>query len=257
LKVSIITAVRNARDTVERTLASVQSQSYPQIEHIVVDGLSTDGTLEILHRHKAVLSALIIERDRGVYDAFNKGLSRATGDIVGFLNADDVFAGTDVIQTIVDRFRASAVDATFGDMVYVDPAHGSKVTRRYNSGTFRPERVAYGIMPAHPTLYLRKAVYDHFGGYDPQYRIAGDFELVARVFAANSVRYAYIPQVLVEMRTGGLSTRGLSSKWIITREMRRACRQNGIGTNYVKLACRAPLKLLELLGDRNYRRQPG
>lgn len=247
MKVSIITAARNARDTIGATIASVLRQSYSPIEYIVVDGLSTDGTLEVIAQHRQSLSALVVERDKGVYEAFNKGLRRATGDIIGFLNADDVFADDFVVQTIVDRFVHTGVDATFGDMIYLDAASRSKVTRKYNSASFRPQRIAYGFMPAHPTLYLKRAVYERFGEYDESYRIAGDFELVARIFGRQAIGYAHIPRVLVAMGSGGLSTRGITSKWVITKEMRRACAQNGIPTNYLKLLCRAPVKLLELL----------
>lgn len=247
MKVSIITAVRNARDTIEHTIESVLRQSYSGIEYIIVDGVSSDGTLDVIAKHRASLSALVVERDKGVYEAFNKGLRRATGDVIGFLNADDVFTDDSVVQTIVDQFVRTGADATFGDIVYRDPAVPTKVTRRYNSAIFRPQRVAYGFMPAHPTLYLTRAVYEQFGEYDESYRIAGDFELVARLFGKRAISYSHIPRVLVDMRAGGLSTRGLSSKWIITKEMKRACAQNGIPTNYLKLACRMPLKMLELL----------
>ena len=166
MKVSIITAVRNARDTIEDTIASVLRQSYSQIEYIVVDGLSTDGTLDVIAKHRRSLSALVVERDRGVYEAFNKGLRRASGDIIGFLNADDVFVDDFVVQTIVEQFVRSGADATFGDVIYLDSAARSRIIRRYKSATFRPQRIAYGLMPAHPTLYLKRAVYERFGEYD-------------------------------------------------------------------------------------------
>lgn len=251
MKVSVITAVRNEARSIGYTLSSVASQSYPNIEHIVIDGASTDGTIELVRAQDQQLSRLVSEPDSGVYDAFNKGLTHSTGDIVGYLNAGDEYTSSDVIQTIVDEFNAKSVGAVFGDLVIVDPVDRAKIVRRYSSSWFSLSRVRFGFMPAHPTLFIRKDVYDRWGGYDTSFRIAGDFELVARLFVRHQVPYSYLPQVLVRMPSGGLSTSGLRANWIITSEMCRACSNNDIKTSLIRLLLRFPIKLTSLtLGSR-------
>jgi glycosyltransferase involved in cell wall biosynthesis len=193
----------------------------------------------------------VSESDSGVYDAFNKGLTHSTGDVVGYLNAGDEYSGSGVIQTIVDEFNAKNVGAVFGDLVIVDPVDRAKIVRRYYSSWFNPSRVRFGFMPAHPTLFIRRDVYDRWGGYDTSFRIAGDFELVARLFVRHQVPYSYLPQVLVRMPSGGLSTSGLRANWIITSEMHRACSSNDIRTSLIRLLLRFPVKLTSLtLGTR-------
>jgi glycosyltransferase involved in cell wall biosynthesis len=248
MKVSIITAVRNGESSIAVTLKSVQSQNHSDIEHVIVDGASTDGTLQIIERERCATTRLVSGPDRGVYDAFNKGLALATGDVVAFLNSGDCYTSSGVVTRMVAEFVATGVGAVFGDLVVVDAIDAQRTVRRYRSSRFRPSRVAYGFMPAHPTLFMRRRVYEQFGGYDASYRIAADFELVARVFTKARVTYAYVPEVLVRMPRGGLSSSGPRSNWIITREMRRACRQNAIATNLLKLLLRFPIKWTEFWG---------
>jgi glycosyltransferase involved in cell wall biosynthesis len=247
VKVSIITAVRNGARLIPATLDSVAAQDHPLIEHIVIDGASTDGTLAAVRAHGARVARLVSEPDSGVYQAFNKGLGLATGQIIAFLNAGDAYCSPAVVSHVVRVFREEAVDAVFGDLLIVDPAHPARVRRRYSSRSFRPERLAWGFMPAHPTLFLHRRVYEACGGYDPSYRIAGDFELCLRVFLKQRISYRYIPENLVRMPTGGLSNRGWRSKWTITREMRSACSANAVPTSLLRLSSRLPLKLLEVL----------
>jgi glycosyltransferase involved in cell wall biosynthesis len=250
LKVSIITAVRNGADVIARTVDSIAAQDYPDIEHVVVDGASTDGTADIVRRMGSRNLRLVSERDAGVYDAFNKGLRLATGDIIGYLNAADTYYALDSVSRIAAAFAEPSVDAVFGDVMIVDADATDVAVRRYSSARFSPGRVANGFMPAHPTLFLRRAVYEKFGPYDVSYRIAGDFELVARVFARGGIRYAYLEEVLVRMPRGGISTSGPRATWTITREMRRACAQNAIPTNYFKLLSRLALKAAEFVRPR-------
>jgi hypothetical protein len=167
--------------------------------------------------------------------------------VIGFLNCGDTYAAPGVVSRIVAAFADPDIGAAFGDVMIVDEQRRDVAVRRYRSSRFTPAQVSYGIMPAHPTLFLRRAVYQEFGVYDTSYRIAGDFELVARVFARGAVRYSYIDDVLVRMPRGGLSTSGPRASWIITRELRRACAQNGIATNYFKLLARFALKMPEFL----------
>jgi glycosyltransferase involved in cell wall biosynthesis len=243
MKVSIVTAVRNGASLIESTLESVAAQDYADLEHVIVDGASTDDTLAVVRAHGGRVSALLSERDAGVYDAFNKGLHLARGEWIGFLGAGDRFTDPEVISRLIAAARHSGSDAVFGDLAIVEPG-SARVLRRYSSARFAPSRVRDGYMPGHPSLLIRRAIYDRFGGYDTSYRIAGDFEFVARVFAAASVSYAYVPETLVLMLGGGLSNRGFRSKWIITREMHRACAANGIATSWPRLLMRLPLKYL-------------
>ena len=247
MKVTIITAVRNAEGTIGSALNSVQRQTHPDIEHIVVDGLSTDGTMEVVRRHGAHVAKVVSERDSGIYDAFNKGLRLATGEIVAFLNADDMYAAPDIVQAVVDTFEHSRASAVFGDVEFVRPEEPDRVVRHYSSERFSPKRLRYGWMPAHPSLFLRRRLLEQFGGFDASYRIAGDFELVARLFGRERIDFEYLPRVFVTMRTGGASTRGIRSTLTINREILRACRQNGIATNRAMLWMRFPAKLMEFL----------
>jgi glycosyltransferase involved in cell wall biosynthesis len=247
MKVSIITAVRNGARDIAVTLASVAGQDHPHIEHIVVDGASTDDTVEVVRREGRHVAQLLSEPDKGVYDAFNKGLRLATGDIVGYLNAGDTYCSPGTVRRIAGQFARGDLEATFGDVLIVDPADPGRVLRHYRSGSFSPSRLAWGFMPAHPTLFIRRTTYAHCGGYDASYRIAGDFDLCVRLFAGAGIRYSYIPEALVRMPRGGLSNSGWRSKWIITQEMRRACLAHGIPTSYAKLFARFPVKALEVL----------
>lgn len=246
MKVSVITAVRNGAATIGATLESVAEQAHPDIEHVVIDGASSDQTVEIVRASGRPLR-LLSETDCGVYDAFNKGLALSTGDVIGYLNCGDTYWSRDVVARVAARFATTDVDAVFGDLVIVDPKDPSARVRRYRSSRFRPSRLAYGFMPAHPTLFLRRRVYENYGGYDASYRIAGDFEFVARIFGAGTLRYSCFEDVMVRMPRGGISTAGPQSNWIITREMKRACDKNSIPTNFLKLVLRFPIKLTEFL----------
>ena len=246
MKISIVTAVKNGADVIRDTLESVAAQSYSKIEHIVVDGASTDSTLDVVKEHGTHVSTLISEPDTGVYDAFDKGLRLCTGDVVAFLNCGDSYTSPSAISNVVEEFSSKKVDSVFGDLVVVDPLDQDRVLRLYRSSRFTPRRVRMGFMPAHPTFFLKRDIYQRFGGYDSQYRIAGDFELIARLYCVHRISYSYMSTVLVRMPIGGLSSNGLGSNWIITKEMRRACAENAISTNYLLLLSRFPIKVREL-----------
>jgi len=245
MKVSVITVAFNASHTIADTLDSVAAQLHPDIEHVVVDGASTDGTLEVIKRHGQRVSRLVSEPDSGIYDAMNKGLRLATGDIIGFLNADDVYVDPGVLARVAAAMEHDRLDVLFGDAEFVSPERPDKSLRRYRSDRFRPDRIAWGWMPAHPALFLRRQVYERFGLFRTDYRIAGDFELVARVFHGDTLKYRHVPEVMVRMRTGGISTGGWRNTLLLNREVLRACRENGIKTNLVKILSKYPAKLLE------------
>ena len=237
MKISIITATQQCVDTLGDCLASVAGQSYPDREHIVIDGASTDGTLAVLEAHRPQLAALVSEPDQGLYEALNKGLARASGDVVGFLHADDLYADADVRARIAAAFATTSdrgtVEAVYGDLVYVAKEDTNRVIRYWRAGEFQPVRLRWGWMPPHPTLYLRRSVYQRQGGFDPRYRIAADYDLMLRVLGGGGGRpvgqVVYLPQVLVRMRVGGTSNRSLSKILLKSREDYRALRANRIG----------------------------
>jgi len=248
MKVTIITAVFNGQDSIRRTLDSVSSQDYADIEHIVIDGASTDGTLEVVQRANMPHLRTYSEKDTGVYQAFNRGLRVATGNVIAFLNSGDVYTSPSAVSAMTQVLTASDVDAVFGDLAVVNAPQSGRMVRHYSSRRFQPSKMCYGFMPAHPTLFLRRKVYDVVGAFDEHYRIAGDFEFCLRAFVTHEISFRYVPGILVSMPTGGLSNRGWRSKWDITLEMRRACRNNGVATSLPKLCLRFPSKLMELAG---------
>jgi glycosyltransferase involved in cell wall biosynthesis len=243
-RVSIVTATYNSAATIADCLASIASQSYPA-EHVIVDGASTDATLELV-RTLAPGARILSEPDRGIYDAMNKGIRLAGGDIVGILNSDDFYAGPQVLEKVVAAFRESGADAVFADLVYVRPANLDQVVRFYSGAGFTPESFARGCMPPHPTFFVRRELYERLGLFRTDYQIAADFELTARFLARHRVSYAYLPEVLVRMRTGGVSTRSLRSNWILNREILRACAENGISTNLLKVYSKYLRKVMQL-----------
>ena len=246
-KVSLITVTYNSAATLAQTLESVQAQDYPHIEHIVVDGGSTDGTLAIIQAHRPHLAQVISEPDRGMYDALNKGLALATGDIIGILNSDDIYAHPQVIATVVAALQDTQADCVFADLVYVSPTHPNKVLRYYSSAPFNPRRFASGWMPAHPTVFIKRWAYDRYGYFKTNYKIAADYELLIRFLAKHQLSYTYVPQVWVKMRAGGISTRNLMSNWILNREIVRGCAENGIRTNLLKVFSKYFTKVFQLV----------
>lgn len=247
MKISIITVAFNAIDTLADTLQSVAAQTYGEIEHIIIDGASTDGTQELIARHPGRVSRFISEPDNGIYDAMNKGLALATGEVIGFLNADDVYANDEVLQRVAELMAHNELDAVFGDAEFVNPAHPTRSVRRYRSERFRPDRIAWGWMPAHPALFLKRRIYERYGGFRVDYRIAGDFELVARIFHDGTIRYRHVNEVWVRMRTGGISTGGWRNTVLLNREVLRACTENHIPTSLPKILSKYPVKLFEFL----------
>jgi glycosyltransferase involved in cell wall biosynthesis len=247
MKVTIITAAYNAAKTIDETLDSVARQSYPNIEHIVVNGASTDDTQSIIEQYRDKLAAIVSGPDHGVYDAMNKGLALASGEVVGFLNADDIYADKDVLSRVVGIMEHESLDALFGDVEFFRSEDPTRTVRRYRSARFSPDQIALGWMPAHPALFLRRRVYEHYGVFRTDYRIAGDFEYCARIFHSDTLVYRSLPETLVRMRTGGISTSGWRNTVLLNREVLRACRENGINTNIIKIFSKYPAKLMEFL----------
>jgi glycosyltransferase involved in cell wall biosynthesis len=247
LKVSIITAVYNGESSILATLNSVATQDYPAIEHIVIDGASRDLTAAVVRTSATRVAQFVSEPDTGVYDAFNKGLRLASGDVIAFLNCGDTYVSTGIVSRMVELLSLDGVQAAFADVLIADPSDRTRIRRRYSSKKFSPKRMIYGLMPAHPSLFLRREVYERVGEYDTRFRIAGDFELCLRVFVTASTPYRYLNEAVVTMPSGGLSNRGWRSKLTITREMVKACEMNEVKTSFARLCLRFPLKLLEMM----------
>lgn len=228
MKISVITAVYNNQATLADTLNSILAQDYRNTELIVVDGASTDGTLEVIQRYAGQIAQIVSEPDRGIYDALNKGIRLATGDIVGFLHSDDIFADNQVLTRIAAALANPSVDACYGDLCYVRQDKPERVVRYWRAGRYHPRLLARGWMPPHPTFYARRELYERFGGFDLNYRIAADYDCLLRFLGKGHIHCAYIPEVLVHMRLGGISNRSLPNLLRKSREDYRALRQNQI-----------------------------
>lgn len=246
MRVSVITVCFNSATTIEDTLRSVANQTWVDIEHLVIDGASRDGTLDILHRYAPQLGRLVSEPDKGVYEAMNKGVALATGDVIAFLNADDVYKDDGVIERVVQQMQIDSLDALYGNVEFFHPGRPLQVVRTYDSGRFTPARLGWGWMPAHPALFVRRDVFSKYGGFEENYRIGGDFEFVARIFKSGKLKYKHLAEVLVRMQTGGLSTSGLRATYLLNSEILQACRQNGIHSNWWMVLSKYFFKVREL-----------
>lgn len=227
--ISVITAVYNRASTLEQSLESVHAQTWPHIEHVVIDGGSTDGSLAILDRHSNAISTMVSEPDGGLYEALNKGIRASSGDIVGFMHADDHFATSGALAKVGAAFDDPTVAAVYGDLLYVKNDDSGQVVRYWRAGEYRREDLASGWMPPHPTFYVRRDLYARFGVFDTRYRIAADYENMLRMLWQGGVKALYIPEVLVHMRTGGVSNKSLFNLIRKSREDYAAMRQNGMG----------------------------
>ncbi len=244
MKLSVVTVCLNAEATIADTLRSVARQTGVEVEHVVVDGGSTDGTLEIVGKFPHV-AKLVSGPDKGIYDAMNKGLALATGDAVGFLNADDFFVRTDALRHLADALALAPV--VFGDLVVVDPARPGRVRRYYSSRGFRTWMLRMGHMPPHPTVYVRRALLAQSGPFDDSFRIAGDFDLVTRLLLVHRASWVRVPNVLVAFRDGGASTRDMSAKIRMNREIHRSLSTNGLSWGRLALWARYPFKAWQLV----------
>lgn len=228
MKVSIITATMNSEKYLSDCIESVRRQNYKNIEHIVIDGKSSDGTLEIIEKNSDHISYWISETDRGMYDAINKGIQMATGDIIGILNSDDMFASADAVRSIVDCFENNNVDSVYGDLVYVDPKNTQKIIRYWKGISYKRSRFRYGWMPAHPTFYIRRDLIQQYGLYENHYYTAADYEFMARYLYLNKVSSLYLDAMLVKMRSGGLSNVTFKSRFRANRRDYLAMKKNRI-----------------------------
>ncbi len=250
MKISIVTATYNSAATIKDTFNSVIAQTYNDIEYIVVDGLSKDNTLDIIKEYEPLFGGRmrwISEKDKGLYDAMNKGIAMATGDVIGILNSDDFYTSTDILQLVADSMQDSEIDAVYGDIHFVNNDNLDKCVRYYSSRIFSRWLMRYGFMPAHPSFYCKREVYTKYGAFNTKYKIGADFESLLRYIFVNRIRTKYIKRDFVTMRTGGASTEGLSSRWQIMKDHLRALKGNGIYSNALLLCLRYPYKIYELM----------
>jgi len=243
IKVSVITVCQNSEDTIERCVTSVMSQTYSNIEHVIVDGASSDGTLDVVRKLATPNVVTVSEPDHGIYDAMNKGIKLATGDIVCFLNSDDFYLDKDVINDVVHQITSKNLDALLTDICFVSKS--GRVVRNYSAKDFIPSKLQRGWMPPHPGMFVSRRKMFEAGLFDPSYKIAGDYEFCIKLFSLPELSWSYYSRCTVEMALGGVSTSGLKSQYVLNCEVYRACRQHGIEISFLKLLLKYPQKVLE------------
>lgn len=228
LKISIITACFNSEATIGDAIATLKRQSWNHIEHIIIDGSSKDNTVEIARESLSASDVLVSEKDNGIYDALNKGIAHASGDIIGFLHSDDIYASDDALKWVAECFEDPSVDAVYGDLEYVDAANTNKIVRYWKSSNFSLKKLNRGWMPPHPTFFMRRNLYEELGNFDLTYQISSDYDSMLRYLGGGKVKAAYLPRVLMKMRLGGVSNRSLSSVIRKSREDYHVMKGNGL-----------------------------
>jgi len=246
MKVSIITVTYNSEATIRNTLSCIAQQDYPDIEHIIIDGLSDDSTLKIVQNFPHV-AKVISEKDEGMYDAMNKGIATASGEIIGILNSDDVYANNEVISTVVSAFNNDKADVCYADLQYVNQQNLDKVVRTWKSGNFSGKSFYWGWMPPHPTFFVRKEVYEKSGLFNTKLKSAADYEIMLRILLKYKMSASYIPQVIVKMRAGGKSNASFSNRIKANKEDRLAWKLNGLRPYFFTLYLKPLRKVSQFL----------
>lgn len=234
-KISIITVVRNNKRFIECCIKSVIGQTYKNLEYIIIDGASTDGTLDIIDKYADRGAKIFSEKDEGFVYAMNKGLGRASGDVIGFLHSDDFYADNGVIQKVADSFASDDTDSLYGDLMYVSRKDPDKVLRYWRGGEYSEKKIGWGWMPPHPAFFVKKRVYEKFGYFNTDFKISADYESILRIFRGHRISTHYLPRVIVKMRFGGVSNSGIKNIIIKTAEDYRACRTHGLGLSTVMM----------------------
>lgn len=255
MKLSLITVTFNSASTIKDTIESVLAQTYKDYEYLIIDGASKDGTVDIIKSYEPLFKGKmkwISEKDKGMYDGINKGIRMATGDVVGIINSDDFYHRADIFSIINKAFEESpSVQSIYGDVRFVRPDNLDKTVRYYSSKNFKPSKFRWGWMPAHPTFFTYRKNFEKFGCYKVDYKIAADFELLTRFLRSHALSSKYVPVDFMKMRTGGKSTSGLKSNWVLNKEIVRACKENGIYTNMFMLSLKYFVKVFEFLQTRD------
>lgn len=246
-KVTIITVAYNSEKTIEDTITSVINQTYPNIEYIIIDGQSTDNTLNICQKYNHTIAKIISEKDKGIYDAMNKGINNSTGDIIGILNSDDFYAHPQVISRIVNTFIQHQANAVYANLVYVDANDTNKVTRKWISGQYQPNLFLKGWMPPHPTFFLTKECYDKYGNYTLKLKSAADYELMLRMIHKHKIKVAYLDEIITKMRVGGKSNASIKNRLIANKEDKMAWKMNGLKPNLLTLIRKPLSKITQFL----------
>ena len=254
MKISLITVSYNSAATISDTFDSVLAQTYSDLEYIVVDGNSTDNTIDIIQEYEKRFNGKmrwISELDNGLYDAINKGIKMATGNIVGIIHSDDFYAHNTVLEQIAETFKKDTnIQTVFGDVRFVNPDDLNKTVRYYSSKKFTPKRFRFGFMPAHPTFFAYKSNFEKVGYYETNYKIAADFELLLRFLYIHKLSYCYLPLDMITMRTGGLSTKSYKSNILLNKEIVKACKRNGVYTNLFLVYLKYFVKIFEFINKR-------
>jgi glycosyltransferase len=232
MKVSIITAVFNGVNVIEDCINSVLGQSYKNVEYIIIDGASTDGTLDIIRKYNGQIGKVISEPDKGIYDALNKGIKLATGDIIGFLHSDDIYAHEKVLENVVNVFRKKNVDSCYGDLEYVKREDINKIVRYWKSSPYKNRNFKYGWMLPHPTFFVKREIYNQYGLFNTCFKIAADYEIILRFLEKYKISTYYIPDVFIKMRVGGVSNKSLKNIFIKTFEDHKAWKINNLNKRY-------------------------
>lgn len=251
-KISIITVSYNSASTIRETIESVLSQTYPNIEYIILDGGSTDGTQEIIKESESRISKFICEKDNGLYDAMNKGIRMATGSIIGILNSDDLYHDADTLSQVMASFEKTNSDCVFGDLFYFKSKNPKKALRYYRGSNFSPQRIRWGLLPPHPAFFVRACIYHRIGLFDTQFKLAADFDLMARFLYVHRISYHYIPRLLVKMRIGGLSTESFRHILKMNREDIASCKKNNIDTNFLLFHIKYLFKIVGVVNPRYF-----
>jgi glycosyltransferase involved in cell wall biosynthesis len=249
MKFSIITVCFNSESTLEQTIQSVLNQTFKDIEYLVIDGGSTDGTLAILNKYKERIK-FISEKDAGIYDAMNKGLRMAKGEIIGMIGSDDFYPSNDVLQHVSNAFDKFKTDAIYGDKQFVNPDNIDKVVRYWTVGEYKKENWLKGFMPPHLSFYVKRACYEQFGNYRTDFTCSADYELMLRMLYKNGVSAHYLPKVLMTMRNGGTSTASWKHRWIANQEDRKAWKVNGLQPKWYTLWWKPLSKIVQLFKDK-------
>ncbi len=244
MKISIITVCFNAENTIERCLLSVLDQSYSDIEYIIIDGFSADSTVSIIEKYKSHISKLVSEPDKGIYDAMNKGIALATGEMVGILNADDVFAHENVLIHIAEKFKEDQNDSLYADLQYVN---STKVIRHWNSGSYKINNWYWGWMPPHPTFYVKRELYAKFGNFNTELKLAADYEIMLRFLLKHKISASYLPEVTVKMAVGGVSNKSIKNRLLANQEDKKAWTINNLSMPFYLPLLKPLRKVMQFL----------